>query len=147
MVGPEPFERSTNLRLNMILRQSFLVGSLARAEPDLAGQNNIIPMTLQELTNDLLRSTVGVNVRGVVEVYSKVESPFHYRLRLVNLDHPLILVSKRHCSKANAGHLHPSLAKTSILHDPKVLIVDIRKAVSNEPPSFYLMPICPGDVR
>src|SRR5881296_2986210 len=100
----------------MIPRQSFLVGTRACAEPDLACQDHVVTVTLQQFTDNLLRPAIRVHVGRVIEVDSEIKSPFHNGACLVNLDHPLVLVSERHGSKAYSRHLNPSLAKTSTLH-------------------------------
>ena len=59
-------------------------------------------MILEQFSNDLFGSSVGVDVGGVVEVDSEIESTFYNLLGLVDLYHPGFGVAEGHCSETDA---------------------------------------------
>src|SRR3989442_920812 len=88
LVCLEPLERLSRLIHYVISREAFLVGSFASTQPHLGRDNNTVTMILQEFPNNLLGPSIGVDVGGVKEIHTKIQSTLYNRVRLIDLDHP-----------------------------------------------------------
>src|SRR5437867_8057502 len=100
----------------MISGEALFVRSLPDLKPHLSSNNNIIPMTFQQFADDLLGASIGIQICGVKEIHSEIDSSFYYRSRFVNLDHPFFRVTERHSAQTYLRDLQPSLFKSGVLH-------------------------------
>src|SRR5260370_9329295 len=97
-------------------RYTVDVGSLSNIQSDLRSNHNIVTVVLQKFADDFFGSSIRVNIRRIIEVHSEVKGSFHYRLRLIDLNHPFFRITEGHCSGTYARHLETRGPKTRILH-------------------------------
>ena len=116
VVHPEPAERLVEPVVKVLAGEALPVGTLAHRVVDLGGYDRVLAAPLEELSEDLLRSSLGIDVGGVVERYPQVPGAPQHSLRAFPVHHPGRLVPEGHATQADARDLEPCLSESSVLH-------------------------------